>query len=404
MSADPYTAGLEVYLVGGAVRDALLGRTVTERDWVVVGATPALMESRGFRPVGKDFPVFLHPETHEEYALARTERKTGRGYHGFSFHAAPDVTLEDDLVRRDLTVNAMAQRPDGTLVDPFDGHTDLDARLLRHVSDAFQEDPVRILRLARFTARYAPLGFRPANETLALCQRMVDAGEVDHLVPERVWQELDKTLTEPRPSAFFHVLGDCGALARLVPALDEAFAQRVTTIAGDNATAGDHAMAAVDTAAAIDAADGPVKLALVLGDLDGGDPQAGRVRAACQRLRTPNAYQALALTYAAQRDTAHAAASLDAEGILQLLEVCDAFRRPERFSAFLLAVSVDAVAAGVTVSVEDYPPARLLQACLNATLEISGGRFAKEGLKGPAIAQAVRSERLRVIEQQRARG
>lgn len=398
MSADPYTAGLEVYLVGGAVRDTLLGRTVTERDWVVVGATPAMMESRGFRPVGKDFPVFLHPDTHEEYALARTERKTGRGYHGFSFHAAPDVTLEDDLVRRDLTVNAMAQRPDGTLVDPFNGHGDLDARLLRHVSDAFQEDPVRILRLARFTARYAPLGFRPADETMALCRRMVADGEVDHLVPERVWQELDKTLTEPCPSAFFQVLRDCGALARLIPELDEAFSLPINTVSGGTTNAGEHSLAAVDTAAGIDGADGPVKLALTLGDLDNNDPQAGRVRSACQRLRTPNAYQALALTYAAQRNTAHAAGELDAEGVLQLLEGCDAFRRPERFGAFLLAVAVDAVTAGVTDDVENYPPRRLLQACLDATKTISGGRFAKEGLKGPAIAEAVRAERLRTIE------
>ncbi len=398
MAVDPCTAGLEVYLVGGAVRDALLGRAVVERDWVVVGATPEVMESRGFRPVGKDFPVFLHPETHEEYALARTERKTGRGYHGFSFHAAPDVTLEDDLVRRDLTVNAMAQRPDGTLVDPFSGHADLEARLLRHVSDAFQEDPVRILRLARFTARYAPLGFRPADETKYLCQRMVADGEVDHLVPERVWQELDKTLTEPCPSAFFRVLRDCGALARLIPELDGAFTREITTVAGHRVNAGDHALAAVDTAAKVDGADGPVKLALVLGALDRDDLAPGHARSACQRLRTPNAYRALTLTYAAHRNTAHAADALGAEGMLQLLEACDAFRRPERFSAFLLAVSVDAVTAGTADTVTDYPPTRRLQACLDATRDISGGRFAKAGLKGPAIAEAVQKERLRAIE------
>nr|WP_091645789.1 multifunctional CCA addition/repair protein [Aquisalimonas asiatica] len=388
---------MEVYLVGGAVRDALLGRPVSERDWVVVGATPEAMEARGFRPVGKDFPVFLHPETHEEYALARTERKTGRGYHGFSFHAAPDVTLDDDLVRRDLTVNAMAQRPDGTLVDPFNGHADLEARLLRHVSDAFQEDPVRILRLARFTARYTPLGFRPADETMALCQRMVADGEVDHLVPERVWQELEKTLSEPCPSAFFHVLRHCGALARLIPELDAAFGLETRTVAGRRANAAEHALTALDTAAGLDEADGPVKLALVLGALDHEDLPPEAVHTACRRLRAPNAYQALAQNYAAHRHTAHGAETLSAEGVLQLLHACDAFRRPERFSAFLLAVSVDAATAGVTDDARDYTPARRLRACLDATRGITGGRFADEGLKGPAIAEAVRAERLRVI-------
>ena len=223
------TAGLRVYLVGGAVRDKLLGLPVTERDWVVVGASPEEMLRRGFKAVGKDFPVFLHPRTKEEYALARTERKTGPGYRGFAFHAAPDVTLEQDLARRDLTINAIAETTDGELVDPFGGKRDLEQRLLRHVSPAFAEDPVRILRLARFAARYHRLGFKVAPETMALCQRMVAAGEVDALVPERVWQELAKALMEPSPEVFITVLRECGALARLMPEVDISYVSTSTT-------------------------------------------------------------------------------------------------------------------------------------------------------------------------------
>ena len=214
------TDGLEVYLVGGAVRDRLLGLPVQERDYVVVGATAAELRARGFQQVGRDFPVFLHPDTKDEYALARTERKTAPGYHGFTVHADPDVTLEQDLERRDLTINALAQDPQGRLTDPYGGRADLEQRLLRHVSPAFAEDPVRILRVARFAARLEPLGFRVADETLGLMRAMVAAGEVDALVPERVWQELVRALGEARPSRFFEVMRDCGALERLLPELD----------------------------------------------------------------------------------------------------------------------------------------------------------------------------------------
>jgi tRNA nucleotidyltransferase (CCA-adding enzyme) len=214
---------MKVYLVGGAVRDALLGRAVKERDWVVVGATPAELEALGYTPVGREFPVFLHPQTHEEYALARLERKTAPGYRGFIADFAPTVTLEEDLLRRDLTVNAIAQDADGTLVDPYGGRGDLDARLLRHVSPAFAEDPVRILRVARFLARFAPLGFSVAPETMQLMCGMVASGEVDALVPERVWKEMEKALGEPRPDAFISVLRDCGALAKLLPEVDALF-------------------------------------------------------------------------------------------------------------------------------------------------------------------------------------
>ncbi len=394
---DRYTAGLDAYLVGGAVRDALLGREVTERDWVVVGATPEEMTARGFRPVGKDFPVFLHPETHEEYALARTERKTGRGYHGFSFHAAPDVTLEDDLARRDLTVNAMARRPDGTLVDPFDGHDDLQARRLRHVSSAFQEDPVRILRLARFTARYRPLGFVPAPDTMDLCRRMVCDGEVDHLVPERVWQELEKALGEAQPSAFFDVLRDCGALERVMPEVDGLFGNTRTTLTGATADAGDYAMTALDTGAGR-GAEAEILLALALQDLDTVHGE-GAITKLSERLRIPNTYRDLARAAAGHLATVHRAAALGAAGILALLESTDAFRRPERFRQLLQAAELDARASEVSVPQPGYPPRLLLEQSLAAASPITGGEFARQGLKGPAIANAVREAREQAIRE-----
>ncbi|MDN3516889.1 multifunctional CCA addition/repair protein [Aquisalimonas lutea] len=390
---------MEVYLVGGAVRDALLGRPVTERDWVVVGATPDDMERRGFRPVGRDFPVFLHPQTHEEYALARTERKTGRGYHGFRFHAAPDVPLEQDLARRDLTVNAMAQRPDGTLVDPFDGRSDLEARRLRHVSAAFQEDPVRILRLARFTARYAPLGFTPADDTMALCRSMTAAGEVDHLVPERVWQELEKALDEPRPSAFFRVLRDCGALARLFPELDGQFGCRRHNAAGAEVDAAEHALAALDTAADAEA-ERAVRLALALQftPQDGDRPEDdATVHALAERLRLPNEYRGLVRLTVRDLTTVHAADRLDAAGVLALLERADGFRQPDRFRALLQAAELDARASGCTVPETGYAPGRYLDACLQTAAAITGGDFAREGLRGAAIGERVHRERLEAI-------
>ena len=393
---DSYIDGLQVYLVGGAVRDELLGREVTERDWVVTGATPEDMTARGFRPVGKDFPVFLHPETHEEYALARTERKTGRGYHGFSFHAAPDVTLEDDLARRDLTVNAMARDPDGPLVDPFNGYDDLQARRLRHVSAAFQEDPVRILRLARFTARYRPLGFAPAEDTMALCRRMVTGAEVDHLVPERVWQELEKALGEPRPSAFFGVLRECGALARVIPEVDGLFGNPRITLSGDQADAGDYAMGALDTGAS-HGGEPQVLLALALQDLD-TIHGAGNIAGLTNRLRIPNASRDLARAAADHLRRIHRAHTLTAGELLGLLEQADAFRRPERFDQLLRTAELDARASDVEVPEAGYPPRLLLERCLTATRPITGGEFARQGLKGPAIADAVREARHQAIE------
>ena len=411
---DPVTDGLDLYLVGGAVRDRLLGRPVKERDWVVVGATPEEMQRRGFRPVGKDFPVFLHPHTHEEYALARTERKTARGYHGFSFHAAPDVTLEQDLARRDLTVNAMAERPDGRLVDPFHGRKDLEQRLLRHVSPAFREDPVRILRLARFTARYAPLGFRPADDTLSLARTMVDDGEVNALVPERVWQEMDKALGEAQPSAFIQVLRDCAALSRLFPALDALFGVPQTPEHHPEVDTGLHTLMVLDQAAQLSDST-EVRFAALMHDLGKGitPPEAWPrhigherrgvplVRELCSRYRVPNAHRDLALLATEHHLVVHRAADLRPETILKLLERCDAFRRPERFRDLLLVCEADA--RGRT-GFEDrpYPQRPLLSRCLDAALTVSGRDYVDQGLQGKAIARAIRQGRIEAIRACRA--
>ena len=315
------------YVVGGAVRDQLLGLPVQDRDHVVVGATPEQMLAAGFRPVGKDFPVFLHPATQEEYALARTERKTAKGYHGFAFYAAPDVTLEQDLVRRDLSINAMALGEEGEIVDPYGGQADLRARVFRHVSEAFAEDPVRILRVARFAARLPE--FRVADSTNALMRRMVDEGEVDALVPERVWQELARGLMEARPSRMLAVLRDCGALARILPEL------------GD----GLRAMQAVD-AAAQRGHPLEVRFAVLMLGLDRDEaPQLEPIQAVCKRLKVPNECRDLALMSA--RETALAlgrTGAPDAEAVVSLFERCDAFRKPERFAQMLLATAGEAQA------------------------------------------------------------
>ncbi|MCD2516844.1 multifunctional CCA tRNA nucleotidyl transferase/2'3'-cyclic phosphodiesterase/2'nucleotidase/phosphatase [Massilia sp. G4R7] len=301
------------YVVGGAVRDALLGRPVSDHDHVVVGATPEQMLARGFRPVGKDFPVFLHPQTQEEYALARTERKTAPGYHGFVFHTSPEVTLEDDLVRRDLTINAMARAEDGGIVDPYGGQQDLRDRIFRHVSDAFAEDPVRILRVARFAARFPD--FRVHASTNELMRAMVAGGEVDALVPERVWQELARGLMEERPSRMFAVLDDCGALARILPEL-----------------AADAALMALVDGAAGQGAPLEVRFAVLLHALD--QPAVLEVS---KRLKVPNECRDLAQMTVRERATLERAGELDAEAAVTLFERCDAFRKPDRFGQLLQA-------------------------------------------------------------------
>ena len=337
---------MKIYIVGGAVRDELLGRTIADRDYVVVGATPQAMLEKGFRPVGKDFPVFLHPETNDEYALARTERKTGHGYHGFVFHAAPDVTLEEDLARRDLTINAMAKAPDGTLVDPFRGRQDLQARILRHVGPAFAEDPVRILRLARLAARFAD--FSVAPETVDLMRGMVASGEVDHLVAERVWQELAKGLMEAAPSRMFAVLRECDALTRLLPEIAALFGVPQRADYHPEIDAGVHTMMVVDESAR-QGFSLPVRFAALLHDLGkattpadvlprhhGHEARSVRLASAlCERLRVPNECRDLALLAARYHGDIHRAAELRPSTLVALLEQTDALRRPERFQRLL---------------------------------------------------------------------
>jgi tRNA nucleotidyltransferase (CCA-adding enzyme) len=343
---------MKIYTVGGAVRDRLLGRPVVDRDHVVIGATPDAMVAQGFQPVGKDFPVFLHPATHEEYALARTERKSGRGYKGFTVYATPDVTLEEDLRRRDLTINAMAEDEAGALVDPYGGRRDLAARVFRHVSEAFAEDPVRILRVARFAARFTD--FAVAAETNALMRRMVDNSEVDALVPERVWQEVARGLMEAQPSRMFRVLRDCGALARLFPEIDRLFGVPQQPEHHPEIDTGEHVMLVIDWAAR-QGSSLPVRFAALTHDLGKGvtPPElwpahngheaasVQLVRALCERTRVPVDCRDLAVAVAREHGKVHRALELRPGTVVELLERVDAFRRPERFDDFLLACECD---------------------------------------------------------------
>jgi tRNA nucleotidyltransferase (CCA-adding enzyme) len=343
---------MKTYIVGGAVRDRLLGLPVRDRDWVVVGATPQQMLAQGFRPVGRDFPVFLHPQTHEEYALARTERKTAPGYHGFSFHAAPDVTLEQDLARRDLTINAIAEDDDGRLIDPYHGRADLDAGVLRHVSPAFAEDPVRVLRLARFAARF---GFAVAPETQALMRAMVAAGEVDTLVAERVWQEMAKALQEQRPSRFFLTLRESGALARILPEVDALFGVPQRADHHPEIDCGDHSLRVLDYAAGRGDAL-TVRFAALCHDLGKaltpsdilprhiGHEARGEapLTALCERLRVPGDCRDLARLAVRFHGKLHAALEMRPATVLRLFQDCDALRRPERFEQLLAVGLADA--------------------------------------------------------------
>ena len=362
---------MKVYVVGGAVRDELLGLPVKDRDYVVVGATPEDMIGLGYRPVGKDFPVFLHPETHEEYALARTERKTAPGYHGFQFHAAPDVTLEQDLERRDLTINAIARDEDGRLIDPFDGAEDLSTGILRHVSPAFAEDPVRILRLSRFAARF---GFDIAPETAALMRSMVENGEADALVPERVWQELARGLMETRASRVFEVLQECGALARVAPQLAVLFDDQ------------EHAQAALNALDAAAEADEPleVRFAALARTLD---PYA--VEMLAERLKLPAAVRDLAVLAARHTNSIADAAALAPEAILELLDATDAWRRPDRFSQLLRASL--AAEAHRAAAIERLEHARAAAAALDA------GAIAQSSSGAEAIRKRLNAARLDAI-------
>lgn len=403
---DPLPAHVRVYTVGGAVRDRLLGRPVMDLDHVVVGATPEEMGRLGFTPVGKDFPVFLHPETHEEYALARTERKTGRGYKGFTIQATPDVSLEQDLGRRDLTINAMALNADGELIDPYGGQADLAARRLRHVSPAFAEDPVRILRVARFSARFAD--FSVAPETMALMRAMVDNGEVDALVPERVWQELARGLMEASPSRLIRVLRQCGALARLLPELDRLFGVPQQSQHHPEVDTGEHVLKVVDAAAASGDAL-PVRLAALLHDLGKGttSPEqwprhygheargAALARAVCERLRAPADCRELAMLVAREHGNAHRAGELNAAALADLLERTDALRRPQRFGDFLRACTADFMGRDGFAK-RPYPQADRLRAALAAAQSVDAGAIAHAAPAG-GIPQAIRAARIAAI-------
>jgi tRNA nucleotidyltransferase (CCA-adding enzyme) len=398
------------YLVGGAVRDRLLGRPVVDHDHVVVGATPEQMLAQGFKPVGKDFPVFLHPDTGEEYALARTERKTGHGYHGFAFHADPGVTLEEDLARRDLTINAIAQDEHGELVDPFHGRRDLEQRVLRHVSPAFVEDPVRLLRVARFAARFAPLGFRVAGETMALMRTMVADGEVDHLVPERVWAETRRALAEAQPSAFVRVLREAGALAVLFPEVDALYGVPQRPEYHPEIDTGTHLELVLDMAARLAPGDDLVGFCALCHDLGKartpldvlprhiGHERAGvePLRALSARLKVPAEHAALAELVCREHLNAHRALELKPATVLRLLAKLDALRRPQRLEAFLAACEADR--RGRLGSAEaDYPQADFLRAARQAAAAVSAARFVADGLSGAAIGEAIDKARVAAI-------
>ncbi|MEW5780810.1 MAG: multifunctional CCA addition/repair protein [Pseudomonadota bacterium] len=399
---------MKVFCVGGAVRDELLGLPVQDRDWVVVGSTPEEMLSRGFTPVGKDFPVFLHPRTHEEYALARTERKSGRGYHGFTFHTSPEVTLEEDLARRDLTINAIAKAEDGTLIDPFGGRADLEKKILRHVSPAFAEDPVRILRVARFAARFADFSIAP--ETLALMRAMVENGEVDHLVPERVWQELARGLMEHHPSRMFESLRACGALAKLLPELDRLWGVPQRADYHPEVDTGVHVMMVIDMAARLNLSL-PARFAALSHDLGKGMTPAeilprhvgheqksvALIEPLAARLKVPAACRDLALLVARFHGDLHKVAELRPETQLKILERCDALRRPARFTEILAACEAD-YRGRLGWEDKDYAAARSWRQALAAAQAVDAGAIAKACADPQQIPARIHEARVAAIK------
>ncbi|MEO7385926.1 MAG: multifunctional CCA addition/repair protein [Gammaproteobacteria bacterium] len=405
---------MQIYLVGGAVRDQLLGLPVRERDWVVVGATPADLENLGYRRVGRNFPVYLHPATTEEHALARTERKTGPGYRGFEVQADPTVTLEEDLQRRDLTINAMAQTADGLVIDPAGGQAHLTARLLHHVSDAFREDPVRILRVARFAARLHELGFRVAPATLELMRAMVTAGEAAALVPERVWQETASALAEPRPDIYLQVLRDCGALAVVFPEVDALFGVPQPATWHPEIDTGVHVGLALRQAARLGFST-EVRFAVLVHDLGKGttpkealprhvgheERSVQLVQAMCQRLAVPNRYRDLAVAVARDHGLCHRARELRPVTLLKLLEALDAFRPGARVIEFLDACEADA--RGRTgLEEQPYPQRELVVSAWQAALSVetravAGSGGPGEGLSGAPLGEAIRNARLAAV-------
>lgn len=405
---DPAPPGT-TYLVGGAVRDELLGRTVSERDWVVTGSTPEAMVAAGFRPVGRDFPVFLHPKTGEEFALARTERKSGHGYAGFTFHTDPSVSLEQDLRRRDLSINAMARDKAGTLIDPYGGQQALAARELRHISEHFAEDPLRVLRTARFLARYAPLGFVIAEDTRALMLQISDSGELEYLSAERCWKETEKALLSDDPAAYFRSLRSCGALARLFPEVEALFGVPQTARYHPEIDTGIHTMMALEQATRL-TPELDIRFAVLCHDFGKartpdhvlpshhGHERKGVpiIESFCQRLKPPRALKELAQLVAEFHLLCHKARELRPETLLKLFERMDLWRRPERLPRFLIACEADARGR---LGLEDssYPQAQYLTAALAAAQQANARELAKQGFSGPALGKALREARLKYL-------
>lgn len=388
---------MDIYLVGGAVRDELLNLPVNERDWVVVGATAEQMLAQGYRQIGKDFPVFLHPESNEEYALARTERKTGPGYKGFEVHTDASITLEQDLQRRDLTINAIARDKHGHIIDPYHGQEDLHKGLLRHVSEAFAEDPVRILRAARFAARLARRGFSIAHGTNKLMRQMVNNGEVDQLVPERVWGELEKALKTDRPSRFFKVLHGCGALAKLFPEIDALYlsdAAHADAMHRDNGEI--YAMRVLEQTAVI-STDPKVRFAALAMNLDNDNEEAVRaVEQICTRFRLPNDFRELSVLAARYHQSIEQAVTLSAEELLKLMEDCDALRRQDRFADLLLACQGNYRAQN---NIQEYDTGILLLRALDAIKHVNASALVAKGLKGTGIAEELSKLRIKAIQE-----
>ena len=401
---------MKVYLVGGAVRDELLGLPVNERDWCVVGATPEQLSAKGYRQVGRDFPVFLHPRSGEEYALARTERKTSAGYHGFQFDTSPDISIEDDLSRRDLTINAIARDADGQIVDPFNGRADLKAKLLRHVSDAFAEDPVRVLRVAKFAARFASIGFQVAPETMDKMKAMVLAGEVDALVPDRVWKETLAALSGRDPQVYFSVLRDCGALRVVFPEIDALFGVPQPPKWHPEIDCGLHTMMVVEQAALL-STHADVRFAALVHDLGkattprdqlpqhpGHEKRSAKlVRTFCKRLPVPAPFRDLGMLVAEFHAHCHRAFELKPSTILRVMQRVDAFRRPDRFERFLLACEADA--RGRTgFEARPYPQAAYFRGAFSAANAVDTGNLAAADLSGKEIGELISRARLRAIE------
>jgi tRNA nucleotidyltransferase (CCA-adding enzyme) len=402
---------MQIFLVGGAVRDSLLKRPVTERDWVVVGASIDEMLAQGFQQVGKDFPVFLHPKSKEEYALARTERKSGKGYTGFSVNADSSITLEEDLSRRDLTINAIAQDDQGNLIDPFNGQADIDNKLLRHVSPAFAEDPLRVLRVARFAARYAHLGFRVADETLVLMREIVSAGEVDYLTAERVWKETQRALTEKNPDVYFSVLRDCGALKVLFSEIDALFGVPQTAAYHPEIDTGVHCLMSLQQAVKL--SDDPlIRFATLIHDLGKAttpvdilprhigheERSLPLIETLCQRIKCPNDYKELALAVAAWHTHCHRALELKASSLLKLLLRLDAFRRPERFEQFLVCCESDA-RGRTSFEDRDYPQANFLRKVYQICIEVKAKEFVDQGIIGIKINEAMHKKRIGLLRE-----